>query len=126
VTGPVEWMVLSAAMRFPSSVTGPRDLAPFAREAAMRNFELTAELWQMILAMVGVEFQKCLDLLRILLVEFCDWDFQARHYVTVAFICLTLGIANELDSRTIARTGSGTESAGPKYMASRSSSGLWS
>ncbi len=54
VTGPVEWVVLSAAMRFPSSVTGPRDLAPFAREAAMRNFELTAELWQMILGMVTV------------------------------------------------------------------------
>jgi len=40
---------LSAAMRFPSSVTGPRDSASFAREAEMRSFGLTAELWQTIL-----------------------------------------------------------------------------
>jgi hypothetical protein len=39
---------LSDAMRFRSSVTGLRDSAPFAREAAKRNLELTAELWQMI------------------------------------------------------------------------------
>ena len=72
VTGPVEWVELSSAMRFPSSVTGPRDLAPFAREAAMRNFELTAELWQMILGRVGVVLRKWLDLLRILLGKLCD------------------------------------------------------
>jgi hypothetical protein len=47
-------------------------LAPFAREAAMRNFELTAELWQMILGLVGCAFRKYLDLLMILFVEMCD------------------------------------------------------
>jgi hypothetical protein len=45
----------------------------------MRNFELTAELWQLIWGMVGVEFRKWLDLLRILLVEFCDWGFAGEE-----------------------------------------------
>jgi hypothetical protein len=57
---------LSAAMRFPSSVTGPRDFVPFAREAAMRNFELTAELWQTILGMATGPSRKWLDLLKII------------------------------------------------------------
>ena|ERR1700748_1401778 len=72
VTGPVEWMELSAAMRFPASVTGPRDLAPFAREAAIRNFELTAELWQTILGTAECCFGKLLKLLIILLKKRCE------------------------------------------------------
>jgi hypothetical protein len=53
-------------------VTGPRDLAPFAREAAMRNFELTAELWQMILGMVGRLLVKGLNSFGIFPKKLCE------------------------------------------------------
>ena len=40
VTGPVEWTELAAEAILPALVIGPRDLAPLAREDAIRKIEL--------------------------------------------------------------------------------------